>query len=81
MEKRLFGRTGHDSTVVTFGAIVVGRNEMPQDRADKLIEMVFEHGINHVDVAAQLRSGHGAPGALDAEGPRRNIPWRQDRGS
>ena len=51
MEKRLFGRTGHDSTVVTFGAIVVGRNEMPQDRADKLIELVFEHGINHVDVA------------------------------
>ena len=51
MEKRLFGRTGHHSTVVTFGAIVVGRNEMPQDRADKLIELVFEHGINHVDVA------------------------------
>ena len=51
MEKRLFGRTGHHSTVVTFGAIVVGRNEMPQDRADELIELVFEHGINHVDVA------------------------------
>ena len=51
MEKRLFGRTGHHSTVVTFGAIVVGRNEMPQDRADELIEVVLEHGINHVDVA------------------------------
>ena len=51
MEKRLLGRTGHHSTVVTFGAIVVGRNEMGQDRADELIELVLEHGINHFDVA------------------------------
>ncbi len=51
MEKRLLGRTGHHSTVVTFGAIVTGRNETPQDRADELIELVLEHGVNHFDVA------------------------------
>ena len=49
MEKRLLGRTGHESTVVTFGSYVVGYLE--QDEADEAIGLALEHGVNHVDIA------------------------------
>ena len=49
MEKRMLGRTGHESTVVTFGTAGVGR--VTQDVADKAIELIFEHGVNHIDIA------------------------------
>ena len=81
MEKRLLGRTGHHSTVVTFGAIVVGRNEMPQDRSDELIELVLEHGDKPRRRGAQLRQGDGAAGAVDAEDPRRRVSSAPRRAS
>ena len=49
MEKRTLGRTGHESSVVTFGGFVVGRSE--QKEADKTIELALEHGVNHIDIA------------------------------
>ena len=49
MQKRLLGRTGHESTVVTFGSYVVGYLE--QDEADEAIGLALEHGVNHVDIA------------------------------
>ena len=49
MEKRRLGRTGHQSTVVTFGAYSVGY--LDQDEADQAIQMVLDHGVNHVDIA------------------------------
>ena len=49
MEKRRLGRTGHQSTVVTFGAYSVGY--LDQDEADRAIQMVLDHGVNHVDIA------------------------------
>ncbi len=45
-----FGRTGHDSTRIIFGAAALGG--MKQERADTTIEMVREAGINHFDTAA-----------------------------
>lgn len=45
-----FGRTGHQSTRVIFGAAALSR--MRQERADELLEVVAEFGINHIDVAA-----------------------------
>jgi aryl-alcohol dehydrogenase-like predicted oxidoreductase len=51
MEKRRLGRTGHESTIVTFGAISVGKKEDNQEMADEAIEMVLQHGINHFDIA------------------------------
>jgi len=60
MEKRKFGRTGHMSTVIVFGAFAVG--PVSQEEADATMELVMKHGVNHIDVApsyfdAELRLG------------------------
>jgi len=44
-----FGRTGHQSTRLIFGAAALG--SMRQDRADSTLELVESHGINHIDTA------------------------------
>ncbi|MBN8580473.1 MAG: aldo/keto reductase [Anaerolineae bacterium] len=49
MEKRRFGRTGHESTVAIFGAAAFWQIE--QKEADRVMEMVIDAGINHIDVA------------------------------
>lgn len=45
-----FGRTGHESTRIIFGAAAF--YSVTQEEADPAMEMVLEHGINHIDVAA-----------------------------
>jgi len=60
MQTRRFGRTGHMSTVVIFGAFAVG--PLSQKEADTVMELVLVRGINHIDVApsyadAELRLG------------------------
>src|SRR5438034_2104823 len=45
-----FGRTGHQSTRIVFGAASLAR--VSQDDADRTLEVLLEHGINHIDVAA-----------------------------
>jgi len=45
-----FGRTGHDSTRIVFGAAALG--SMDQERADETLALVERAGINHVDTAA-----------------------------
>jgi aryl-alcohol dehydrogenase-like predicted oxidoreductase len=50
MQKTPFGRTGHASSRVIFGAAALG--SMRQDRADALLERLLAHGVNHVDTAA-----------------------------
>jgi aryl-alcohol dehydrogenase-like predicted oxidoreductase len=45
-----FGRTGHESTRVLFGAAAIGN--VSQDEADQTMELIREHGINHIDTAA-----------------------------
>jgi len=45
-----FGRTGHESTRVIFGAAALGG--MSQERADSTMANVAEWGINHIDTAA-----------------------------
>lgn len=49
MEKRRLGRTGHHSTVVTFGTAGIGR--VSQAAADKAVERILAHGVNHIDIA------------------------------
>lgn len=49
-----FGRTGHVSTRVIFGAAALGA--MSQERADATMANVVEWGINHIDTAASY--GH-----------------------
>jgi aryl-alcohol dehydrogenase-like predicted oxidoreductase len=45
-----FGRTGHDSTRVIFGA--AGLASMRQERADEVLATLLRHGVNHIDTAA-----------------------------
>jgi aryl-alcohol dehydrogenase-like predicted oxidoreductase len=45
-----FGRTGHSSTRIIFGAAALSR--VSQDVADRALDVLLEHDINHIDVAA-----------------------------
>ena len=45
-----FGRTGHSSSRVIFGAAALG--SMRQERADAVLAVLPEHGVNHIDTAA-----------------------------
>src|SRR3982750_2306532 len=45
-----FGRTGHQSTRIIFGGAALG--SVSQDVADRALEVLLEHGVNHLDVAA-----------------------------
>ena len=48
--KAAFGGTGHDSTRTIFGAAALGA--VTQNEADATLEVLLEHGINHIDTAA-----------------------------
>ncbi|RJQ87332.1 MAG: aldo/keto reductase [Desulfobacteraceae bacterium] len=59
-----FGKTGHLSTRIIFGAAAF--YAMRQDRADRILELLLEYGVNHIDVAAsygeaELRVGGWMP--------------------
>ena len=45
-----FGSTGHVSTRTIFGGAALGR--VDQDTADRTLDLLLEHGINHIDTAA-----------------------------
>ncbi|GHO65319.1 oxidoreductase [Ktedonobacter sp. SOSP1-52] len=45
-----FGRTGHFSTRTLFGAASLG--SLSQAEADQTLEVLLQHGVNHIDVAA-----------------------------
>jgi len=50
IERAPFGATGHDSSRAIFGAAALGK--VSKGDADRALELLFEHGINHIDVAA-----------------------------
>src|SRR3954447_1735825 len=50
IERAPFGRTGHHSSRVIFGAAAIGR--VDQETADRLLPHLREHGVNHIDTAA-----------------------------
>lgn len=66
IERRPFGRTGHESSRVIFGAAALSR--MSQERSDQLLPLLDEFGVNHLDVAASYG---------DAE--LRLAPWLSGR--
>ena len=45
-----FGATGHESSRVVFGAAALAR--VSKADADRTLDLLLEHGINHIDVAA-----------------------------
>lgn len=48
--KASFGKTGHESTRTIFGAAALG--SVTQAEADATLELLLEHGVNHIDTAA-----------------------------
>src|SRR3954466_2177102 len=64
MQRAPFGATGHDSSRVIFGAAALAR--VAKADADRALDVLLEHGINHIDVAASYG---------DAE--LRVAPWLQ----
>jgi len=50
IEKRMFGRTGHMSTVTIFGAAALA--SVSQAEADRTLDLLLEYGVNHIDTAA-----------------------------
>lgn len=60
--KMPFGRTGHESTRVLFGGAAF--YSVTQAEADATLEVILEHGINHIDTAA-----------VYGESERRIGPW------
>ena len=67
MNKRKLGKTGHMSSIVTFGAAAF-REDVSQAEADAAISLVIEHGINHFDVAPSYGNG---------QAERRLAPWME----
>lgn len=45
-----FGSTGHQSSRVIFGAAALA--SLRQEKADALLPLLLEHGVNHIDTAA-----------------------------
>src|SRR5260370_33753904 len=45
-----FGRTGHRSSRALFGAAALSR--VSQDVADRTLDVLLRHGVNHIDTAA-----------------------------
>jgi aryl-alcohol dehydrogenase-like predicted oxidoreductase len=51
IERRPFGRTGHLSTVTLFGGAALA--QVSQAEADRALELLLRHGVNHIDTAAR----------------------------
>ena len=50
IERARFGATGHESSRTIFGAAALG--SVSKRDADRTLELLLEHGVNHIDVAA-----------------------------
>ena len=47
--KHIFGRTGHKSTRIIFGAYALSK--ATQTEADHVLDLLLEYGVNHIDTA------------------------------
>jgi aryl-alcohol dehydrogenase-like predicted oxidoreductase len=50
IERAPFGQTGHESSRTIFGAAALG--SVSQGDADATLELLLQHGVNHIDTAA-----------------------------
>lgn len=65
IDKKPFGKTGHNSTRIIFGAAAL--SILTQNESDKALEILLKYGINHIDTA----SGYG-------ESELRIGPWMKN---
>ncbi len=47
--RKIFGRTGHESSRVIFGAYAL--NKATQAESERVLDLLLEYGINHIDTA------------------------------
>ena len=66
LEKLAFGRTGHLSSRLIFGAAALGK--VSRAEADAALDSLLEHGVNHIDTAASY-----------GESERLIGPWLEPR--
>lgn len=50
IRRQPFGRTGHQSSATIFGAAALGK--VDQATADRTLDLLLRHGVNHIDTAA-----------------------------
>jgi aryl-alcohol dehydrogenase-like predicted oxidoreductase len=50
ISKQPFGRSGHASTRILFGAYALSK--ATQAEADRILDLLLEYGVNHIDTAA-----------------------------
>src|SRR5258706_1039904 len=62
IEKRAFGRTGHQSSATLFGGAALGN--VTQAEAERTLDLLLEYGVNHIDTANSYR-----------ESEKRIGPW------
>jgi aryl-alcohol dehydrogenase-like predicted oxidoreductase len=60
-----FGRTGHESSRIIFGAAALG--SVTQAEADQTLELIRSHGITHIDTAASYGAAEDRLGPFIAE--------------
>ena len=77
IEKRRFGRAGHMSTVTIFGAAAL--KNVSQGEADRALELLLEHGVNHIDTAPRYGDAELRIGPVDARASPRLLPRDEDR--
>lgn len=68
MKKRVLGRTGHKSTLVTLGGAAVRSTSSNVERlpttrqeSEAFIKLALDHGVNHIDVAPTYGGGMAEP--------------------
>ena len=57
-----FGRTGHQSTCVIFGSWALCKAN--QTEADKILRLLQDYGINHIDTASMYGNAEKVIGHL-----------------
>ena len=57
IETRPFGRTGHHSSLALFGGAAFKPDSTAAD-AERVLELLFRHGVNHVDTAHGYGGGN-----------------------
>lgn len=60
MQKRIFGKTGLEVSVLGFGAAPIGILETSQDRVSAILNTLLDRGVNLVDTAAMYQGSEQA---------------------
>ena len=77
IERAPFGTTGHESSRAIFGAAALAR--APKHDADRALELLLEHGVNHIDVAARYGDAELRIATWLRATPGRVLPGDEDR--